>query len=788
MIILRGMVKKRAVRSTNSSRTKSAQSNAISKRRWWPLFFKLAAVGLVLLTLALLYMDATIRSRFEGQRWALPAKVYARPLELYAGRALTADELKIELQQLGYRFVAQPSKPGEANVQSWRVELVSRGFDFADGIEPSRRLDLRFDSGRLQRLLSNGQSLAVARLEPVLVGGIYPADNEDRDLVQLSEVPPLLIKALVAVEDRSFYNHNGISLRGIARASLANLRAGRVVQGGSTLTQQLVKNYFLTSQRSLLRKLMEAPMAMLLELHYSKDEILEAYLNEVYLGQAGSRAIHGFGLASQYYFGRPLQSLSSDQLSLLAGLVKGPTYYDPRRHPERAHRRRDLVIDLLRQQAELGDAEAMRALQRPLGVVSKSSLTKGAFPAYLDLVKRQLRRDYRQQDLSSEGLQVFTSLDPIVQKRSEQSLQSVVKRLQNRHGKALQDLQGALVVSNSQTGEVVAVLGDRQPRYQGFNRALDAVRPIGSLVKPAVYLAALEQPQRYTLISQLADQPIKLQNPDGSFWTPQNYDLKSHGMVPLHWGLSKSYNLATANLGMEQGLPTVIDALQRLGVRREIKPYPATLLGSLSLSPIEVMQLYQTIAANGFETPLRAIRSVSTADGELLSSYPFELKQQFDPAAIHLLQYVLQETTREGTAKSLYRRFPDSLNMAGKTGTTNQQRDSWFAGFTGDYLAVAWLGNDDNRPTPLTGSSGALQVWSELMAQLRPIAFEAVPPANISYQWVDENRGVRTEQGCPDARLVPFIVGSEPVDFISCGLQAPVQRAKDWFSRLFGGQ
>lgn len=781
------MVKKRTASGTKSGRAKSTKSSTASKRRWWPLLLKLSIVGMVILTVALLYMDATIRSRFEGKRWALPAKVYARPLELYAERALTADELKIELKQLGYRFVANPSRPGEAKVQSWRVQLVSRGFAFADGVEPSRSLDLRFDQGRLQRLLSGGQSLAVARLEPVLVGGIYPADNEDRDLVQLEQVPPLLLKALIAVEDRGFYQHNGISLRGIARAMWINLRAGRVVQGGSTLTQQLVKNYFLTSQRSLLRKLMEAPMAMLLELHYSKDEILEAYLNEVYLGQSGSRAIHGFGLASQHYFGWPLQDLSNDQLIMLAGLVKGPTYYDPRRHPERARQRRDLVIDLLRKGGELSDAQALRAMQQPLAVVSKSRQTKGAFPAYLDLVKRQLRRDYRQQDLSSEGLQVFTSLDPIVQQRVEQSMQSVVARLRKRHGKSLDELQGALVVSNSQTGEVVAVLGDRTPRYQGFNRALDAVRPIGSLVKPAVYLAALEQPQRYTLISPIADQPIKLKNPDGSFWTPKNYDSKSHGMVPLHWGLSKSYNLATANLGMEQGMPRVIDALQRLGVRGQIQPYPSTLLGSLSLSPIEVMQLYQTIAANGFETPLRAIRTVTTAAGEPLSSYPFELKQQFDPAAIHLLQYVLQETTREGTAKSLYRRFPDSLNMAGKTGTTNKQRDSWFAGFTGDYLAVAWLGHDNNQPMPLTGSSGALQVWSELMAQLNPAAYESVPPANVQYLWVDENLGVRTEQGCPDARLIPFITGSEPEEFVSCGLVAPIQRAKDWFSRLFGG-
>ncbi|MFT6915500.1 MAG: penicillin-binding protein 1B [Motiliproteus sp.] len=781
MIILRGMSKKRA-----PSRSKTSPHAARPRRRGWLLLFKLLLVGAVLLALALLYMDASIRDRFEGQRWAIPAKVYARPLELYAGRTLTAEMLAVELGQLGYQEVKRPRRPGEMHVQSWRVELVTRGFGFADGQEPSRQLDLRFGDGTLQQLRSDGRSLPLARLEPVLVGGIYPADNEDRDLVRIEQVPPLLLQALVAVEDQHFYQHHGISLRAIARAAWANLRAGRVVQGGSTLTQQLIKNFFLTSERSLGRKLMEAPMAMLLELHYDKDEILQAYLNEVYLGQAGSRAIHGFGLASQHYFGRPLDALSVEQLALLVGLVKGASYYDPRRHPERATARRDLVLRLLQESGGIDQQAASLAMQRPLGVVSKSQLTKGAFPSYLDLVKRQLRRDYRQEDLSSEGLQIFTSLDPIVQQRAEQSVQTVIQRLGKRHGAVIKDLQGAVVVGNSQTGEVVAVVGDRAPRYQGFNRALDAIRPIGSLVKPAVYLAALEQPRRYTLISPIRDEPLAVQNSDGSVWRPDNYSHTFNGLVPLHQGLSHSYNLATAHLGMELGLPKVIDVLQRLGVRREIPAYPSTLLGSLSLSPLEVMQMYQTIAANGFETPLRAIRSVLTADGTVLSSYPFELKQQFDPAAMHLLQYALQETVREGTAKSLYRRFPDSLNMAGKTGTTNDLRDSWFAGFTGDYLAVAWLGFDDNRPTPLTGSSGALPVWAELMAGLKPAPYRAAAPADIRYQWVDEEKGVLTEQGCAGARLIPFTVGSEPQQFRGCGLQAPINRAQDWFSRLFG--
>ncbi len=779
------MAKKRS----SAARSKTPSSSAAKRRfRPWVLLFKLSLVALVIGGSSLIYLDATVRAKFEGKRWALPAKVYARPLELYAGQPLLAEDLRLELKSLGYRFVPRVSRPGEAAINGQRIQLHSRGFAFADGSEPAQLLDLRFDQDSLSRLADRrGKPVSLARLEPVLIGGIYPADNEDRDLVQLKDVPEALIQALISVEDRSFFDHYGVSLKGIARAMWSNLKAGQVVQGGSTLTQQLVKNFFLTSERSVWRKLVEAPMAMLLELHYSKEEILQAYLNEVYLGQAGSRAIHGFGLASHYYFGGPLDSLSLEQLSLLAGLVKGPSYYDPRRHPQRALARRNLVIDLLHRQGFISADEAREVSQRALGVVPKTSLVKGAFPAYLDLVKRQLRRDYRQQDLASEGLQVFTNLDPIVQQKAESSLITVSDQLKRRYGGKLQALEGALVVGNSQTGDVVAVVGGRDPRFQGFNRALDAVRPIGSLVKPAVFLTALERSREYTLASQIQDIPLRLENPNGTVWEPSNFDHQSHGAVPLHQALSRSYNLATARLGIDLGMDKVIDTLRRLGVERDISPFPATLLGSLSLSPLEVMQLYQTVASNGFETPLRAIRSVLTADGEVLSSYSFEPEQKFNPATMHLLQYALQETVREGTAKSVYNRFPATLNLAGKTGTTNDQRDSWFAGFTGNYLAISWLGRDDNQPTPLTGSSGALQVWSELMTRLRPQSYQAVLPDAVAYHWVDDKTGWLTDEVCPGARLIPFVEGSVPMQRRGCPESSKVNRVADWFTRLFGG-
>jgi len=762
-------------------RRPSSPSRLARLCRW---LLKLGLLLSVIAVVGLIYLDAQIRSKFEGKRWAVPAKVYARPLELYPGQRLDMDELKQELKGLNYRFVRRAEQPGAVEWASSRARIYSRGFSFPDGAEPARNMLLAFSGNQLTDIRdAEGRSLPLVRLEPMLIGGIYPKSNEDRDLIRLEDAPPHLAQALVTVEDRAFYDHWGVSFKGIARAMWVNVRAGRFVQGGSTLTQQLIKNFYLTSDRTLSRKLLELPMAMLLELHYDKDEILEAYLNEVYLGQSGNRAIHGFGLASQYYFSRPLEELELHQVALLAGMVKGPSWYDPRRHPERALERRNLVLSMLHQQGEISQSEYDTARQRTLGVVKQRSLHKGAFPAYLDLVKRKLRDEYHEDDLSTEGLRVFTALDPLAQTRAEAALDTSIKALEQRYGARAKDLEASMVVTDPQTGEVLALIGGRATRYQGFNRALDALRPIGSLVKPAVYLAALEQ--GYTLTTPLEDEPLSVKLPDGSVWQPQNFDRRSHGVVPLHRSLALSYNQSTARLGMEVGLERVIDMLERLGAERELKAYPSLLLGAQALSPLELASMYQTIAANGFRMPLRVIRRVTDADGNELSRYPFSLKQQVQPEVVHLLQYALQEVAREGTARSVYRTLPSQLNVAGKTGTSNDQRDSWFAGFTGDRLAVVWLGRDDNGQLPFTGSGGALKVWTEFMRRDRPEPFIATRPAGIEYVWIDEATGLRSDERCQGSRQLPFITGTAPDEKVDCGLDNPVHRSLDWFRNWF---
>ncbi|VXC40553.1 Penicillin-insensitive transglycosylase / Penicillin-sensitive transpeptidase [Pseudomonas sp. 8BK] len=748
-------------------------------RPWLGWAIKLGLVGLVVLAVFAVYLDAVVQEKFSGKRWTVPAKVYARPLELFVGQKLAKDDFLKELDALGYRRENAVAGPGGVSVAGNNIELHSRGFQFYESTEPSQRVRVRFSGDYVAGLTqAGGGNLAVARLEPLLIGGLYPAHQEDRVLIKLEQVPPYLVETLVAIEDREFFNHFGVSPKGIARAVWINATAGQLRQGGSTLTQQLVKNFYLTNERSLSRKATEAMMAVLLELHYDKKEILEAYLNEVFLGQDGQRAVHGFGLASQYFFSQPLSELKLDQVALLVGMVKGPTYYNPRRNPERALERRNLVLDVLAEQGVASVEEVEAAKQKPLGITRRGSLADSSFPAFLDLVKRQLREDYQEQDLTEEGLRIFTSFDPILQLKAESALADTLKRLSGRKG--VDQVEAGMVVTSPESGEVQAIIGSRQPRFAGFNRALDAVRPIGSLIKPAIYLTALERPSQYTLTSLLEDQPFSIKGANGQVWSPQNYDRKAHGTIYLYQGLVNSYNLSTAKLGLEIGVPEVLKTLNRLGVEQQWPAYPSMLLGAGGLSPMGVANMYQTLANGGFNTPLRGIRAVLTAEGEPLKRYPYQIQQRFDSGAIYLLQNAMQRTMSEGTGRSVYSQLPRSLALAGKTGTSNDSRDSWFAGFSQDVLAVVWLGRDDNGPTPLTGATGALQVWTDFMRKADPLPLDMPVPDNVVQAWVDASSGQGTDPSCPNAVQMPYIRGSQPVAGPACGIQAPVNEVMDW--------
>ena len=752
----------------------------LTRKNW-----RLAGLAL-LLALAgfILYLDFRVRDAFEGRRFALPARLYARPLELFPGLKLAPAALAAELSRLGYKDTLQGDEPGRFERRGNSFEIATRPFVFWDGAQPALRLSLDFrdDAVANMRDLQNNQAPTLVRLDPLYIGGIYPAHNEDRLLIKLEEVPEQLVQALIAIEDRKFYKHHGIHPRAMARA-LATLVSGQGVQGGSTLTQQLVKNFFLSPERTLRRKATEILMALLLELHYDKRDILETYLNEIYLGQDGNRAIHGIGLASQFYFSKPLQELTLAEAALLVGIVKGPSYYDPHRHPQRARERRNLVLTEMAKFNPLAPQVLSAALDAPLGVTDKAVMGTTPYPAFLDLVRRQLRSDYREEDLRSEGLHIFTTLDPVVQTSAEQAL---IKRLAliERTRKESAGLEGAVVVTNTQSAEVQALVGGRDPRFEGLNRALDAHRPVGSLLKPVIYLSALMQPRRYTLITPLDDSPLVWKEKGIPDWKPQNYDKTSHGKVPLRLALAHSYNVASARLGLEVGVNEVINNARRLGVERELPPYAATLLGAVELAPFEVTQLYQTIASGGFRTPLRAIREVVTAGGHPVQRYALAVEQAFEAAPVYLLTSALQDVVREGTAAGLKEYLPASLKLAGKTGTTDDLRDAWFAGFSGDRLAVVWIGYDDNRPAGLTGAAGALPVWGELMRKLDLEPVQPPMPEEIEMVWIDPALGLRADRDCKGAIELPFLRGSAPEQTAPCA-RSPGKKFKSWLRRLF---
>ena len=733
----------------------------------------LLAYVIVVLSLAGLgyvaYLDHTIRSQFEGNRWAWPSQVYARPLELFPGALLSSAQFVEELQLLGYRRIQ--GERGERLSGSYlrqgeEFRVITRPFTFGDGKEESIPVRVRFEGERLVSVqhLDSAASLELVRLDPVLIGKIYPTHNEDRVFVRLNEVPPVLIKALLAVEDRKFYDHHGVDFFAVMRALWADVRAGEMVQGGSTLTQQLVKNFFLTSERTLTRKIKEAIMAWLLEAHYDKNEILEAYCNEIYLGQFGKHAIHGFGRASWFYFRRPLSDLKLPEIALLVGLVRGPSYYDPRRQPKRALARRNQVLDILVSQGGATEKESKVAQALSLGVPAKASSGGLSFsPAFIDLVRRQLQRDYSEQDLNSAGLQVFTTLDPLIQNQVVNALSERIDKLERQQRLPRDSLEGAAIITSSDNGEVLAVAGGRDADFAGFNRALDAKRSIGSLVKPAVYLTALSDPKQYTLATLLDDNPLSLKTSGRETWTPYNYDRVFHGNVPLRKALVHSYNVATVRLGMDVGVGRVLHTMARLGVVEHFRPYPSVLLGAVAMDPFQVTQMYQTFASGGFYTPLRAIREVLSVEGQRLRHYDVTVRQAVEPAPVFLLNRAMQDVMRYGTGASLYSRIPGEWAVAGKTGTTDDLRDSWFAGFTGDRLAVVWLGRDDNRSTGLSGATGALQAWGDIMLRIGAQPLRLEPPSGIEWAWTDPLTGLRTEEWCYGAANIPYMRGSAPV-------------------------
>ncbi|WP_112122776.1 penicillin-binding protein 1B [Haemophilus influenzae] len=736
--------------TSQHSAKKSSKNTPKNNRTFKGFLLKFSFTVLVLTIFYGGYLDWQIRSKMDGQIWHLPAEVYSRLESVKIADNLAFDEVIQILLDNEYRQTTMVAAPGDFKLEDDSIVVLRRAFPFPDKAEPQRVLRLRFADNKLNRIedLVAVKAIDEFRLAPKLIA-MLQSDNEDRLAIPLQNYPRLLIDTLILTEDRRFYEHNGINPVGILRALIANIRAGQTVQGGSTLTQQLVKNLFLSRERTITRKANEALMSLVLDWRYDKNRILETYLNEIYLGQNGDTQIHGFELASQFYFGRSIREISLDQIALLVSMVKGPSLYNPWRNPQNALERRNIVLRLMLEHKMIGDELYQLLSQRPLGVQKKGQISR-KYPAFIQTLQADLRRELGEHKISSLlGARIFSTMDLKQQAQAENAVVNTVSQLQlktkNPH------LEGAMIITDYRTGEIRAVVGGLQTQYAGFNRALMAKRQIGSLVKPSIYLTALSNPEQFRLNTPINNQPITINDKGSPPWQPRNYDKKYSGSVMLMDALARSLNIPTVNIGMKVGLSKVIDTQKAMGWDNvEIPKVPAMLLGSYTISPYDVTKLYQTLANQGGRIALTTVDSIADRQGNLIFQHDKSAKQVVPQEAAFQTLFAMQQTVERGTARSLQKDYAD-LHLAGKTGTTNESRDTWFVGIDGKNISTVWLGRDDNGETKLTGASGALQIYKDYLNRTNIEKLTITPPTTV--KWVGINQ--YGDWDCESYRTIP---------------------------------
>ncbi len=726
----------------------------------------------VFVTRAGVRLDKVVRARFEGRLFSVPSRVYSAPAMLSAGLDVDVVGLRDTLRRLGYREVEDPDvrAPGTAVWGPGRVRFHLRGFEHPTRAEPPRRIELVLDGRAIDAIrdLDSNRELAVAMLEPETVGAYYGPEHEQRELVRVGGVPRPLIDAVLAVEDQRFEVHGGIDWVRVLGAAWANLRAGSIQQGGSTLTQQLVKNFFLTPERTFERKLQEAAMAFLVEARYDKSAILEAYLNEIYLGQRGSTSIHGVGEASRFYFGKPVRLLSVEDAALLAALIRNPGGGNPYKHPEAARKRRDLVLDLMLEQGRIDATTHEVARQAPLDLADSTAEPRDP-RFFLDALRTQLPEIYSRDVLATAGLRIFSTLDVRLQRAAatavREGLADLEKRFPELAAKGKPKLQACLVALRPQTGEVLALVGGRDYAKSQFDRCTRARRPAGSSFKPFVYAAALEAGNAgptITLASILDDSPLSLRTGSGT-WQPVNYDRQFHGPVSVRQAIERSYNVATARLAQVVGIPRVVDLARRMGITSPLDPVPALALGAADVTPLELARAYATLANGGVRLELMLFEDVADDAGGTLERRRVEATRAIDAGTAFLTVSLLEGVVDRGTARAV-RAAGFTGPIAGKTGTSNDAKDLWFAGFTPDLVAVAWVGFDEPREMRHASSSIALPIWQRFLKDATGGRVQgAFPrPAAIAVAEIDPATGALALEGCPRRQPEFFLRGTEP--------------------------
>ncbi|TRW48165.1 penicillin-binding protein 1B [Aliidiomarina halalkaliphila] len=759
-------------------------------RKYFGLLLKLALVGCAVLIFYVIYLDSVVTKRFTEARYEAPALLYSRALELRPDYGIRRDEVVRELGALDYRETRYARNPGEFQQQGTQLLLFRRAFDFPDRYEHGQRVRLTFDQqGMLSDLVAwpSQEPVDAIRLEPQLIGRFASDNNEDRLLVGLEQVPVLMQQTLLLVEDREFYHHRGVRPSSILRAAVANIRAGRTVQGGSTITQQLVKNMFLTMDQHLTRKINEAIMALSLDYRFSKDEILEAYFNEVFFGQDRGHAIHGVGLGSQFYFGKAPEDLTPPEIAQLIGMIRGPSLYNPYRNPERAQDRRDFVLRLMYSHDLISQTQYLAALEAPVVTRQNYRLVAHSRPDYVDLVQQELRRLIPGRAWQETGLRVFTYFDPYLQAQAQHGMTQRMQEFPD------QDMQTAVVISDYRDGTVRALIGGRTPVNAGFNRAFQARRQIGSLMKPLVYTLALEDSQRYSLGSILYDEPLSMRNERGQLWEPKNFDDEFLGPVSLLKSWVDSRNIPAIQVAQEIEPTRLRDHLYGLGMTGSIHAFPSLALGTIELSPLQVNHLYSYIANHGVAYAPTTIAGITTHRGDHLYVREPRAITGFSPEAAYLARYASHGVVQEGTGRSMHRIMgPEATGVGGKTGSTNDLRDSWFVSFDERYVMTTWMGRDDNQPIGLTGSRGALITAATIWRETGVVPLNLSMPEGVAMGHWNKFTGTLVAPGCNDTVQLPGI-GVNDRELTPCRDVDPEQDAtpedrerRPWWRRVFG--
>jgi len=717
------------------------------------------------------YTYVVVTRKFDSaRRWDLPSRVYSDATPIVPGMSYPRALLEPKLNHVGYHETrVKVANPGEYRFVNGSLEIWLQNFEYPDIEFRAMPVVVDFEGSTVSavRRLDDNVALRGVRIEPELITSIYNNEMEDRLPVTLSAVPNVVRNAIISTEDKSFWSHEGISLRGTLGALITDIRTGVWNHGGSTLTQQLVKNLYLNPERKLSRKINEALMAVLLESRYSKEDILEAYLNEIYLGQNGAVQIVGVEQASQVYFGKHVTYLTLPEAATLAGIIRSPNINSPLRYPERAKPRRDTVLGLMREQGMISEVEYEQAIASPL-TITRFPRTSRSAPFFVDLVLKQLRETYPETQLKTEGLRIFTTLDTIMQRSAEQALDSGIDSLNKRYSylrKSQTPLEGVILTIQPGTGYVKALVGGRNYSKTQFNRAIQARRQPGSLFKPFVYVTAMDPArgrEAFTAATVLDDSPISVQS-GNAVWQPQNYDLRFHGRVTVREALAHSYNIPAVRAAMNAGVSNVIKTASNIGVESRLQPYPSVSLGSFEVTPLEIAYAYSVFANEGVKAEPISILAVSTREGKLLESREVKMKRVAPASVCYVIDDMLKDVFTYGTATKA-RSLGFERDFSGKTGTTSNYRDAWFIGYSPRILSLVWIGFDDGHSVRLAGGDACVPIWTAHMNRVAGLVpdVDFKRPDDVIERQIDPASGMLASPFCPETKSEIFVAGTEP--------------------------